>query len=83
MSTPRVAAVSRDALHPFSKIPAESITLVAGMGVLGDAHAGTLVQHRSGVRRDPTRPAHGGAPPRRRLDRRPEGRGDGGGGAWW
>ncbi|MGN6252916.1 MAG: MOSC domain-containing protein [Marmoricola sp.] len=55
MSTPRVVAVSRDAFHRFSKQPAASIDLVAGLGVLGDAHAGTLVQHRSRVRRDPHR----------------------------
>ncbi|NNM48119.1 MOSC domain-containing protein [Knoellia koreensis] len=56
MPTPRVAAVSRDQTHRFSKVPVESITLVAGLGVMGDAHAGTLVQHRSRVRRDPNQP---------------------------
>jgi MOSC domain-containing protein YiiM len=56
MPTPRVVAVSRNESHGFSKVPAESITLVAGLGVLGDAHAGTLVQHRSRVRRDPNQP---------------------------
>lgn len=56
MSRPRVVAVSRDETHRFSKFPAESITLVVAMGVLGDAHAGTLVQHRSRVRRDPNQP---------------------------
>ncbi|WP_181309977.1 MOSC domain-containing protein [Nocardioides campestrisoli] len=56
MPTPRVVAVSRDETHRFSKVPTESITLVAGLGVLGDAHAGTLVQHRSRVRRDPNQP---------------------------
>ncbi len=56
MPTPRVVAVSRDGTHRFSKVPAASITLVAGLGVLGDAHAGTLVQHRSRVRRDPNQP---------------------------
>jgi MOSC domain-containing protein YiiM len=56
MPTPRVVAVSRDESHGFSKVPTESITLVAGLGVLGDAHAGTLVQHRSRVRRDPNQP---------------------------
>lgn len=40
-------------MHRFSKPPADSILLVAGLGVAGDAHAGTLVQHRSRVRRDP------------------------------
>ena len=52
----QVVAVSRDATHRFSKVPCEAITLMEGMGVLGDAHAGTLVQHRSRVRRDPNQP---------------------------
>lgn len=52
--SPLVKAVSRDELHRFSKAPVESILLVAGLGVAGDAHAGTLVQHRSRVRRDPS-----------------------------
>lgn len=56
MISPRVVAVSRDETHRFSKVPAESITLVAGIGVLGDAHAGTLVQHRFDSRRDPNQP---------------------------
>ena len=56
MPTPRVIAVSRDEVHRFSKLPVESITLVAGLGVLGDAHAGALVQHLSRVRRDPNQP---------------------------
>lgn len=56
MPSPRVVAVSRDGTHRFSKVPAESVSLVAGLGVLGDAHAGTLVQHRSRVRRDPNQP---------------------------
>lgn len=51
-----VAAVSRDGTHRFSKVPRQQITLVAGLGVSGDAHAGTLVQHRSRVRRDPNQP---------------------------
>lgn len=52
----RVVAVSRDEIHRFSKVPCAEITLVEGMGVAGDAHAGTLVQHRSRVRRDPNQP---------------------------
>lgn len=51
-----VAAVSLDGAHRFSKPVAESITLVEGLGVLGDAHAGTTVQHRSRVARDPNQP---------------------------
>jgi MOSC domain-containing protein YiiM len=52
----RVEAVSLDARHAFSKVAAARITLVAGLGVEGDAHAGVTVQHRSRVRRDPTQP---------------------------
>lgn len=53
---PVVAAVSRDAAHRFSKVPQASLTLLQGLGVEGDAHAGTTVQHRSRVRRDPAAP---------------------------
>ncbi|QFG68362.1 MOSC domain-containing protein [Ornithinimicrobium pratense] len=56
LSSPHVVAVSRDRLHRFSKVPVEQIQLVAGLGIVGDAHAGTLVQHRSRVRRDPNQP---------------------------
>ncbi len=51
-----VVAVSRDAVHGFSKHPQDSIRLKAGLGVEGDAHLGVTVQHRSRVRQDPTRP---------------------------
>lgn len=53
MQSPSVVAVSRDETHRFSKVPVDCISVVAGLGVVGDAHAGTLVQHRSRVRRDP------------------------------
>ncbi len=51
-----VIAVSRDAAHRFSKQPCESIRLIAGLGVEGDAHAGAAVQHRSRIARDPRAP---------------------------
>lgn len=51
-----VAAVSRSAGHTFSKQPTSSITLRAGLGVAGDAHAGRTVKHRSRVARDPSAP---------------------------
>lgn len=51
-----VTALSRDASHRFSKAPVDSITLVEGIGVEGDAHAGRTVQHRSRVARDPSQP---------------------------
>jgi len=52
----RVVAVSRDARHHFSKSNELWITLIAGLGVEGDAHAGPTVKHRSRVARDPSQP---------------------------
>lgn len=52
----RVVAVARDDAHRFSKPTRDSITLVAGIGVEGDAHAGATVQHLSRVARDPLTP---------------------------
>jgi MOSC domain-containing protein YiiM len=54
--TPTVLAVHRSPTHTFSKSPALSIRLIAGLGVEGDAHAGATVKHRSRVARDPTQP---------------------------
>lgn len=56
MTRASVVSVSRDSDHRFSKPVVDEITLVAGLGVEGDAHAGTTVQHRSRVRRDPSQP---------------------------
>lgn len=53
---PTVTAVSRDGGHRFSKVSADVVTLVAGLGVGGDAHAGVTVRHRSRVAIDPTQP---------------------------
>jgi MOSC domain-containing protein YiiM len=54
--SPVVVAVARREGHHFSKVVVESITLVPGLGVAGDGHAGVTVQHRSRVRRDPSQP---------------------------
>lgn len=51
-----VLAVSRSAGHAFSKKRALFVTLVAGLGVAGDAHAGVTVKHRSRVAVDPHQP---------------------------
>jgi hypothetical protein len=51
-----VLSVSRDSKHRFSKPVCDAITLLAGIGVDGDAHAGTTDQHRFTKRWDPTRP---------------------------
>lgn len=51
-----VVAVSSNAEYSFSKPNREGITLLAGLGVEGDVHAGVTVKHRSRVAQDPTRP---------------------------
>lgn len=51
-----VVAVSSSPEHTFSKPNLSSISLIAGVGVAGDAHSGELVKHRYLVRRDPTQP---------------------------
>ena len=51
-----VTAVSCSGTHTMSKPNQESIQLLTGLGVAGDAHQGETVKHRSRVRRDPTRP---------------------------
>jgi MOSC domain-containing protein YiiM len=51
-----ITAVSRNATHEFSKPVQETIRLLAGLGVEGDAHAGVTVKHRSRVAVDPTQP---------------------------
>ena len=51
-----VVAVHRSGNHSFSKHEVDAITLVAGMGVAGDAHCGATVKHRSRVKADPGQP---------------------------
>lgn len=59
MNTPSsavVIAVSASTRHEVRKEPAEAIELIAGHGVLGDAHAGATVQHLHARRKDPAKP---------------------------
>jgi len=51
-----VVAVSKSDLHTFSKANQESIQLLAGLGVEGDAHMGEKVKHRSRVAKNPDQP---------------------------
>ena len=52
----QVVAVALDGRHRFAKPLADRITLLEGLGVEGDAHAGVTVKHRSRVARDPSQP---------------------------
>jgi len=56
MSAATVIAVASDSGHNFSKITKPVITLVAGFGVQGDAHAGKTVQHLWDKERTPDAP---------------------------
>ncbi|HTI88791.1 MAG TPA: MOSC domain-containing protein [Alphaproteobacteria bacterium] len=51
-----VVAVSRSGTHTFTKPNERAIRLITGLGVEGDAHLGTTVQHRVDIRRNPDRP---------------------------
>ncbi|MFH9263135.1 MOSC domain-containing protein [Streptomyces sp. NPDC017546] len=51
-----VTTVSSSGGHTFGKVNRDSVTLLAGLGVEGDAHAGERVKHRSRVAQDPTQP---------------------------
>ncbi|MFF2652391.1 MOSC domain-containing protein [Streptomyces sp. NPDC058045] len=52
----RVTAVSSNGAYSFTKPNRESITLLPGLGVEGDVHAGVTVKHRSRMAQDPTQP---------------------------
>lgn len=52
----RVEAVHMSPAHTMSKPTCPQIHLLAGVGVIGDAHAGETVKHRSRVVRDPSQP---------------------------
>src|SRR6187551_1388936 len=51
-----VDAVHRSPSHTMRKGGQLSIRLLQGLGVEGDAHAGTTVKHRHRVKLDPTQP---------------------------
>lgn len=52
----KVISVSSSPTHGFSKRVEQCISLLAGLGVEGDAHCGVTVKHRSRVAQDPTQP---------------------------
>jgi hypothetical protein len=57
LQTPSVATVAASGRHVFCKeARAKHVTLIAGIGVEGDAHAGASVQHLYDKARDPDRP---------------------------
>ncbi len=51
----KVLAVSSSKTHTFSKKNQESINLIEGIGVEGDAHAGKTIKHLFLVKKDPAK----------------------------
>lgn len=51
-----VTAVSSNGAYSFTKPNRDGVTLLTGLGVEGDVHAGVTVKHRSRVAQDPTQP---------------------------
>jgi MOSC domain-containing protein YiiM len=51
-----VVSVSYSPTHSFSKLCVPEITLLSGLGVEGDAHAGATVRHRYLVKKNPHAP---------------------------
>lgn len=51
-----VQSLSLSGTHSMCKYVKNSITLLEGLGVEGDAHMGKTVKHRSRVAKDPTQP---------------------------
>ena len=56
MKEASVIALSKSSSHTFNKYNTESIRLLKGLGVEGDAHMGETVKHRSRVAKDPSQP---------------------------
>jgi MOSC domain-containing protein YiiM len=54
--TGKIVGVACDSEHRFGKVPQGRISLIAGLGVEGDAHAGATVRHRSRRKKTPELP---------------------------
>ena len=56
MKNRKVISVSKSGSHTFNKYACDTITLIKGLGVEGDAHMGKTVKHRSRVAKNPNQP---------------------------
>lgn len=52
----KIIALSKLSTHRLNKDNYNSLQLLKGLGVEGDAHCGKTVKHRSRVKQDPTQP---------------------------
>lgn len=51
-----IVALSKSATHTMRKFNENSLNLLTGLGIEGDAHNGVTVKHRSRVAQDPMQP---------------------------
>ena len=51
-----ISSLSKSPTHTMSKLNVDSLLIIEGIGVDGDAHAGKKVKHRSRVKADPNQP---------------------------
>lgn len=56
MKRGKIVALSKSKTHTLQKYEQETIYLMEGLGVEGDAHQGKTVKHRSRVAKDPFQP---------------------------
>ena len=56
LDEPYVFGLAKSVAHTFSKVSCDHLTLVEGLGVEHDAHAGVTVQHLSRIKQDPGQP---------------------------
>ena len=56
MNNGKVHSLFKSPSHSFHKYEERQLNIIEGLGVEGDAHAGTTVKHRSRVAKDPTQP---------------------------
>jgi MOSC domain len=54
--TGTIIALSKSSTHTMRKFNENSLNLLTGLGIEGDAHNGVTVKHRSRVAQDPTQP---------------------------
>ena len=56
MNSGIITALSKSPTYTLKKFNQQSMTLLEGLGVEGDAHMGKTVKHRSRIVKDPTKP---------------------------
>lgn len=56
MSRSNIISLNLSPGHTMSKKPVDKVEIIKGIGIMGDAHSGKKVKHRSRVRQNPDQP---------------------------